>query len=100
MVRDNRSYNRAIDDLYQLSKKYEFIDPSQNTKSNWVKLKKNADRTLLNKASRIKCSKILDQKKSPTDKQFRTVARAYNRSILLYERRKDLIYYLNNFTDY
>ncbi len=100
MVRDNRSYNRAIDDLYQLSKKYEFIDPSQNTKSNWTKLKKNADRALLNKASRVKCSKILDQKKSPTDNQFRAVARAYNRSILLYERRKDLIFYLNNFTDY
>lgn len=100
MVRDNRSYNRAIDDLYQISKKYEFIDASQNTKSNWSKLKKNADRTLLNKASRIKCSKILDRKKSPTDKQFRAVARAYNRSILIYERRKDLIYSLNNFTDY
>lgn len=40
MRKDNRSYNRAIDDLYQLSKKYEFIDPSQNTKSNWTKLKK------------------------------------------------------------
>ena len=100
MVHDNRSYNRAIDDLYQLSKKYEFIDPGQNTKLNWDKLKKNADRALLNKASRVKCSKILAQKKSPTDKQFRAVARAYNRSILLYERRKDLIFYLNNFTDY
>lgn len=62
MRKDNRSYNRAIDDLYQLSKKYEFVDPSQNTKSNWTKLKKNADRALLNKASRVKCSKILDQK--------------------------------------
>lgn len=100
MRRDNRSYNIAIDDLYQLSKKYEFIDPSQNTKANWDKLKKYADLALLNKASRIKCSKILDQKKSPTDKQFRSVARAYNRSILLYERRKDLIYYLNHFTEY
>lgn len=100
MRRDNRSYNRAIDDLYRLSKKYEFIDPSQNTKVNWDKLKKNADRALLNKASRIRCSTILDKKKSPTDNQFRSVARAYNRSILLYERRKDLIYYLNHFTEY
>lgn len=100
MRNNNRSYNKAIDDLYQLSKKYEFIDPSQNTKLNWDKLKKNADRALLNKSSRVKCGKILDQKKSPTDKQFRAVARAYNRSILLYERRKDLIFYLNNFTDY
>lgn len=39
MRKDNRSYNRAIDDLYQLSKKYEFIDPSQNTKSNWTNTK-------------------------------------------------------------
>ena len=39
MALDNRSYNRAIDDLYKLSKKYEFIDPSQDTKSNWDKVK-------------------------------------------------------------
>lgn len=99
MALDNRSYNRAIDDLYKLSKKYEFIDPSQNTKSNWDKLKKNADRSLLNKASRAKCNSILS-KKSPTDKQFRAVARAYNRSILIHERRKDLIFYMNHFTEY
>lgn len=96
---DNRSYNRAIDDIYKLSKKYEFIDPSQNTKSNWDKLKKNVDLDLMNKSTRSKCSSILS-KKSPTDKQFRTVARAYNRLILLYERRKDLIFYMNNFTEY
>lgn len=47
MVRDTRSYNRAIEDLYRLSKKYEFIDPSQNSKSNWDKLKKNVDLDLL-----------------------------------------------------
>lgn len=99
MPLDNRSYNRAIDDIYKLSKKYEFIDPSQNTKSNWDKLKKNVDLDLMNKSNRSKCINILS-KKSPTDKQFRTVARAYNRSILLYERRKDLIFYMNNFTEY
>lgn len=32
MSRDDRAYNAAIDDLYQISKKYEFIDPSANTK--------------------------------------------------------------------
>lgn len=32
MPLDNRSYNRAIDDIYKLSKKYEFIDPSQKYK--------------------------------------------------------------------
>ena len=90
MVRDTRPYNRAIEDLYRLSKKYEFIDPSQSTKSNWDKLKKNVDLDLMNKSTRSKCSSILS-KKSPTDKQFRTVARAYNRSILIHERRKDLI---------
>ena len=95
----NRSYNRAIDDIYKLSKKYEFIDPSQNTKSNWDKLNKNVYLDLMNKSNRSKCIIILS-KKSPTDKQFRTVARAYNRSILLYERRKDLIFYMNNFTEY
>lgn len=99
MQLDNRSYNRAIDDLYKLSKKYEFIDPNQNTKSNWNKLKKNVDLDLMNKSTRSKCSSILS-KKSPTDKQFRIVARAYNRSILIYERRKDLIVYMNNFTEY
>ena len=99
MVRDTRSYNRAIEDLYRLSKKYEFIDPSQNTKSNWDKLKKNVDLDLMNKSTRSKCSSILS-KKSPTDKQFRTVARVYNRSILIHERRKDLIFYMNNFTEY
>lgn len=99
MSLDNRSYNRAIDDIYKLSKKYEFVDPSQNTKSNWDKLKKNVDLDLMNKSTRSKCSSILS-KKSPTDNQFRTVARAYNRSILLYERRKDLIFYMNNFTEY
>lgn len=100
MALDNRSYNRAIDDLYKLSKKYEFIDPSQNTKSNWDKLKKNIDLNLMNKSTRSKCNSILSKKKSLTDKQFRTVARAYNRSILIYERRKDLIFYMNNFTEY
>lgn len=100
MALDNRSYNRAIDDLYKLSKKYEFIDPSQNTKSNWDKLKKNVDLDLTNKSTRSKCSSILSKKKSPTDKQFRTVARAYNRSILIHEKRKDLIFYMNNFTEY
>ena len=99
MVRDTRSYNRAIEDLYRLSKKYEFIDPSQNTKSNWDKLKQNVDLELMNKSTRYKCSIILS-KKSPTDKQFRIVARAYNRSILLHERRKDLIFYMNHFTEY
>ena len=100
MPLDNRSYNRAIDDLYKLSKKYEFIDPNQNTKSNWDKLKKNVNLDLMNKSTRSKCSSILSKKKSPTDKQFRIVARAYNRSILLYERRKDLIFYMNHFTEY
>lgn len=99
MVLDTRSYNRAIEDLYRLSKKYEFIDPSQNTKSNLGKLKKNVDLDLMDKSTRSKCSNILS-KKSPTDKQFRTVARAYNRSILIHERRKDLIFYMNNFTEY
>ena len=99
MPLDNRSYNRAIDDLYKLSKKYEFIDPSQNAKSNWDKLKKNVDLDLMNKSTRSKCSNILS-KTSPTDKQFRIVARAYNRSILLHERRKDLIFYMNHFTEY
>lgn len=99
MPLDNRSYNRAIDDLYKLSKKYEFIDPSQNTKSNWDTLKKNVDLDLMNKSTRSKCSNILS-KKSPTDEQFRTVAKAYNRSILTHERRKDLIFYMNHFTEY
>lgn len=100
MALDNRSYNRAIDDLYKLSKKYEFIDPSQNTKSNCDKLKKNVDLSLMNRSTRSKFSSILSKKKSPTDKQFRAVARAYNRSILIYEGRKDLIFYMNNFTEY
>ena len=99
MALDNRSYNRAIDDLYKLSKKYEFIDPNQNTKSNWDKLKKNVDLALMNKSTRSKCNSILS-KKSPTDEQFRIVARAYNRSILIQEGRKDLIFYMNHFTEY
>lgn len=99
MALDNRSYNRAIDDLYKLSKKYEFIDTSQNTKSNCDKLKKNVDLALMNRSTRSKCSSILS-KKSPTDKQFRIVARAYNRSILIHEGRKDLIFYMSNFTEY
>ena len=100
MVRDNRSYNRAIDDLYQISKKYEFIDPSANTKSNWELMRETADKSLLNRASHLKCGNILFKTKSPSAKQFRAVAKAFNRAILIYEHRKDLIYYLNNFTDY
>lgn len=100
MSRDDRAYNAAIDDLYQISKKYEFIDPSANTKSNWELMRETADKSLLNRASRLRCGNILFKTKSPSAKQFRAVARAYNRAILIYERRRDLIYYLNNFTDY
>lgn len=100
MSRDDRAYNAAIDDLYQISKKYGFVDPSANTKANWDFMRKNADKSLLNRASRLKCGNILFKTKSPTAKQFRSVAKAYNRAILIYERRRDLIYYLNNFTEY
>ena len=51
MSRDDRAYNAAIDDLYQISKKYEFIDPSANTKANWELMRETADKSLLNRAS-------------------------------------------------